>query len=75
MNFLPYTPPAPEPFKNEQLGRRLELSAALTRPLDEKVFCGARRRSGITGAVAHACSFHVNHENSHRDVHSGATWS
>lgn len=36
--------------------------------------CSSYRRDG-SGNVAHSCSFHPGHENDHRDVHTGATWS
>lgn len=54
--------------------RRMEMSLTLSRPEEPKVFCSSYRSNG-RGYIVHGCSFHAGHENDHRDVHSGATWS
>lgn len=50
------------------------MRAALQRPTQPKVFCSSTRRNKWGHRVA-SCSFVPGHENDHRDVHTGATWS
>lgn len=49
-------------------------TAALQRPTEPKVFCSSNRRNKW-GRIAHSCSVHPGHENDHRDMHTGASWT
>lgn len=55
--------------------KHAEMSLALARSTEPKVFCQSKIRSPRTGYVIASCSFHVGHENAHRDVHEGRTWT
>lgn len=54
---------------------RWAMSALLGRPEEQKVFCKAYLVAKHTGYRVASCSIHQGHENLHRDVHSGMTWS
>lgn len=54
---------------------RWAMSAQLDRPTEPKVFCKAHLIARRTGYTTSSCSFHIGHENDHRDVHTGATWT
>jgi hypothetical protein len=59
--------------------RLMEMSIALGRPLEPKIFCTARKFNRW-GYVAHNCTMHAGHSdqtgnpNEHIDTHSGARW-
>lgn len=44
------------------------------RPDESRIVCSASRRDKWGRGVAQ-CSFEPGHENDHRDVHAGRTWT